>query len=698
MTHGRMAALAASVSLMAMALGSTQACAQTQRSQQVPTAVTAVPATALDEITITATKDQEPAIDALASVSVVNRTEIRQQQPQRLGSVLNQLPSVETNENQRDPATAINIRGLQDFGRVAVTVDGARQNFQTSGHNANGVFYLDPAFVRSIDITRGPVANVYGSGAIGGVVSFETVNPSDILRPGEKAAMELGGTAAFGRQTGYYASALAALRANEMLETMVGVTYKRLNDYKDGDGNKIRDTGQELRSAIGKIVINPADGHQIKITGLYQDYDFAAFGTGDASSIRRQTNVRTTNLTARYTFSQPDNPWVNLNANAYISSTEENQSRLTGSAVTLGQKRSFAIQTTGFDISNTSRVALGNSLLSVTYGGDYFNDKVNTNDAANSANKFTPSGQRNVYGAFVQAHWKWNIVDVIGAARYDGYELSGGGISSDGSRLSPKITIGVTPIVGIQLYGTYAEGYRAPAITETLISGTHPAPADFVFIPNPNLRPEIGHTLEGGVNIKYDDLFMAGDRLRGKVAIYRNEVDDFIDGVQSFGPLCGAPIPNACRGSFYTYVNKSNAKITGGEAEVIYDARRWFASLSGSVTRGDGDDPTTGRRAPLASIYPNKLTLGAGARFFNEKLLLGARVTFVEAQNRVPTGFTPSKEFQLVDVYGAYQFTPDTRAFFQIDNLGDVRYRRYRDTENSPGIVAKVGFSTRFGG
>ena len=54
------------------------------------------------------------------------------------------MPGVSTEENADDPATAINVRGLQDFGRVAVTIDGARQNFQRSGHNANGMFYFEP--------------------------------------------------------------------------------------------------------------------------------------------------------------------------------------------------------------------------------------------------------------------------------------------------------------------------------------------------------------------------------------------------------------------------------------------------------------------------------------------------------------------------------------------------------------------------
>ena len=55
-----------------------------------------------------------------------------------------------------DPATAINIRGLQDFGRVAVVVDGARQNYQRTGHFANGSFFLDPELVGEVlDVMKG---------------------------------------------------------------------------------------------------------------------------------------------------------------------------------------------------------------------------------------------------------------------------------------------------------------------------------------------------------------------------------------------------------------------------------------------------------------------------------------------------------------------------------------------------------------
>ena len=104
----------------------------------------------------------------------------------------------------------------------------------------------------------------------------------------------------------------------------------------------------------------------------------------------------------------------------------------------------------------------------------------------------------------------------------------------------------MTPVAGFTPYVSYAEGYRAPSITETLIAGEHatgggppffPCPGGtvglFCFLPNPNLRPEVGKNKEAGINLKYDNIFNAGDSFRGKFNVFRNDVTDYIDLVGS---------------------------------------------------------------------------------------------------------------------------------------------------------------------
>ena len=182
-------ALLASASFLAVSSAYAQGASPTQSSSAAPQATNSpvnpdgsIP---LDTVSVTATMTQQPVIDAMGGVSSVTEDKIKTFQAQNFNEVLQDVPGVTMQMSPSDPGQSINIRGLQDFGRVNVLVDGARQDYQISGHNANGTFYLDPMFVSDIDIVRGPISNIYGSGAIGGVASFTTRGVDDVLLPNE---------------------------------------------------------------------------------------------------------------------------------------------------------------------------------------------------------------------------------------------------------------------------------------------------------------------------------------------------------------------------------------------------------------------------------------------------------------------------------------------------------------------------------
>ena len=200
----------------------------------------------LDTITVVATKTEEKAIDTLAPVSIINQSVIQTMDPKRLQDIFYRTPGVTFQDRGDLPESSINIRGLQDFGRVAVLIDGARQNYQRSGHNANGSFFLEPELLGSVDVVRGPTANIYGSGAIGGVVSFRTKDVQDILRPGEKSALEVG-TSLGSNSNRAMGSAFAGARS-ATADVFVGATTRTQSDYKDGDGNADRQYRQQCRA------------------------------------------------------------------------------------------------------------------------------------------------------------------------------------------------------------------------------------------------------------------------------------------------------------------------------------------------------------------------------------------------------------------------------------------------------------------
>jgi hemoglobin/transferrin/lactoferrin receptor protein len=699
----RARALAVNVSVVALSVGLGAKAASAQST------------VTLDPITVVATKTEEKAIDALAGVSTVRKEQIEQIMPSRTSDLFFGLPGVWFQQRGDNPETSISIRGLQDFGRVAVVVDGARQNFQRTGHNANGTFYLEPELLAGLDIVRGPVANIYGSGAIGGVASFRTKDVEDILRPGERAGAQVHGEIGSNHGRGM-ASAFGAARSDKA-EVITGGVYRAQTPFSDGHHQEVPNSAFAASSGLAKTTFRPWDGHEIKF-GLIA-YD-AKYNTGQTTFQESVQKADTQNYTAnaRWRYAKPEDQLFDFDGNVYWNRTNTDETKQTGSTnlVTgaIGNERNFRLDTTGFDVHNTSRFDTGPFRHALTIGGDAFHDDGKITDPGGNADVTTPSGTRTVGGAFAQLKSNYSTwLQLIGAARYDTYDLSGQGFSTSGERVSPKGTVGITPVKWFTVYGTYAEGYRSPTLTETVVNGPHvmpfslgpgtgisycpggtPAtgsPALFCFLPNTALRPEVGKTKEIGVNIKEDGLFAPNDRLRIKANVFRNDLEDYIQPVITtpIVPNFFPPFVPGAKGLInYQFQNIPNARIDGVEFEANYDAGGWFVGLSGTHMRGKNVD--TG--APLASVPPDWLATTIGFRFYDQKITLAMRWAAVAAKKAsdIPTAdldgdgkvepmFQPTSAYNLVNLYLGYKPTDDVAMAFSVENLLNEYYVRYTD-------------------
>ena len=707
------------------------------------------PVQALDTITVAASKTEERAIDALAPVSIVTLEQIQGLQPKRLSDIFYNVPGVTFQERGDDPATVINIRGLQDFGRVAVVVDGARQNYQRTGHNANGSFFLDPELVGGVDVVRGPTANIYGSGAIGGVVAFRTKDINDVVRPGEHWGVDMTGSYGSNNARGL-GSIFGGVRADPNVDIFGGAVYRTQGNYKDGAGTEIGNTGNEIASGLMKVTVRPAAGHEVKFGAMFQDYKYsigqqnrgatttAAPLAAIAGSSVYASDAKNYLGTLSWKYSKPGDNWFDWNATVYGNRVENDQVKTYNNRITtgggictlgnpgnnisgcVGDKRGYLLDTIGIDVNNTTRFNVGDFRNAVTYGFDAFKDDVSTSDSRGNSNITTPGGHRLVSGGFIQLKQNYSTwLEVVSAMRYDRYDLDSSTVSTGGDRFSPKVTVGVTPVAGFTPYVSYAEGYRAPSITETLIAGGHATGGGpplfvcpdgtaglFCFLPNAALRPEVGKNKEAGVNLKYDGIFAANDSFRGKFNVFRNDVEGYIDLVAS------TPQPVPPFGSFskfYQYQNIAHARIEGVEAEALYDAGVWYLGVAGHVMRGKNTQTNIG----LATITPRKVTTTAGVRLLDRSLILAMQWSNFAANNDLPTGYLPSTAYDLVNLYLTWNATRDIVFSASIDNLLNQYYRPYAIPGNSsdgttqndvlfsspgPGRVYKAGLKIHFGG
>ncbi|MBB3975510.1 hemoglobin/transferrin/lactoferrin receptor protein [Rhizobium azooxidifex] len=628
--------------------------------------------TVLEAIVVTATRLGERVFETLSGSSALSRDQLSVEMPGApVSEIVTLIPSVSTQTSADDPGTAINMRGLQDFGRVNVLVDGARQNFQKNGHEANGTFYLDTNMLKSVEVTRGPAATVYGSGAIGGVISFTTIDADDVLQEGATK----GGRVKLGFDTngpGPTVHGEAAARIGDGADFVIAGTWFKPGDYTSGDGTEV-DSAQNLRSGLAKARFRPTDDQEITLSASRY---FNTFENGSTSV--RNIDVTVDTLTAGYRYT-PDSDFWNLSAKIYYSGTLSDQE---GTGVIAGDNQSFKVGTTGLDLFNTSTFDTGAVTHEVTYGGDVFRDKVSTEDEFGSSDDLTPPGTRVAYGAFVQDKLTWEWLEVIGALRYDGYSLENDETHNDGSRLSPKLTVGVTPWDPVTFYGGYSEGYRAPALTETLIEGFHPPPVMGQFFPNPDLKPEVAHTIEAGVNLRFQDLFTGSDQLGVKLGVFRNDVDNYIDQVFIMFPIPGG----------YQYQNIAKARIKGFEFEASYDAGFLFAGLAGQIL--DGENLTTG--GTLQKVPPFRAVTTLGFRALDDRLTAGTRLTVVGKKDEdLSTGFI-GEAYQLVDLFAQFAINETTTANIALNNIFDREYTQYLNADPSPGFNAKASLTMKF--
>ncbi|CAN1725189.1 hemoglobin/transferrin/lactoferrin receptor protein [Hyphomicrobium sp. 1Nfss2.1] len=92
----------------------------------------------------------------------------------------------------------VNIRGMQGFGRVATTIDGA-ENSVTIYQGYQGLSnrtFVDPDFIGGVDITKGADAASWGNA---GAVAMRTINADDIVKAGDTWGVRVKG--GFGTNT-----------------------------------------------------------------------------------------------------------------------------------------------------------------------------------------------------------------------------------------------------------------------------------------------------------------------------------------------------------------------------------------------------------------------------------------------------------------------------------------------------------------
>ena len=131
----------------------------------------------LDQVVISASKWKQPKKDVPVRISTISAKDISYKNPQTSADLLGSSGEVYVQKSQQSGGSPM-IRGFAT-NRLVISVDGVKMNTAIfrSG-NIQNVISIDPYSVEQTEVLFGPGSVIYGSDAIGGVMSFTTLRPA----------------------------------------------------------------------------------------------------------------------------------------------------------------------------------------------------------------------------------------------------------------------------------------------------------------------------------------------------------------------------------------------------------------------------------------------------------------------------------------------------------------------------------------
>jgi vitamin B12 transporter len=162
-----------------------------------------------DAVVVTASRTEQRLRDAIPHTTVLTRREIEDSQAVDVPSLLRREAGVEVRQNGGiGGVSALFMRGNRS-SQSLVLVDGVR--VEDAGFSTSAIQHLMLDDIDRIEIVRGNVSSLYGSGAIGGVVQIFTRQAQGAPAPyGEATA----GSRATGGLRAGYGGELGAVRFN----------------------------------------------------------------------------------------------------------------------------------------------------------------------------------------------------------------------------------------------------------------------------------------------------------------------------------------------------------------------------------------------------------------------------------------------------------------------------------------------------
>jgi hemoglobin/transferrin/lactoferrin receptor protein len=668
----------------------------------------------LEAVTVSATLNPSSVKDTPGTVSVIGSEQIERRLLENVADLVTFEPGVHVESNlTRIGANGFNIRGIGG-NRVMTQVDGVEtsEQFDFGPFNVHQ-FALDLDALKSVEIVRSAGSSLYGSDALGGVVSFFTKDPEDWLggRPfhvGAKTTFDSRSDTASGQVV--IAGASARTKASAFVSYGQGHEPDNQGEVETQDATRTALNPQDRRTVhgVGKVVHRLSAGNVLRgaFELAHNDLETQAF-TSRAVTVAGPSTTSVADVTSddtmkrwRASVDQTILGRFGLDAWSFRlfaqqSDTDQvvDEHRVTtspGRVVTVDRSGTLAYDqdTFGGGLQGRKSVRAGARDVLLTFGGSYKRDRfdmirdrrdVNADTGAVVPTvglilptKYFPKSDVSETGAYLQGEVHLGRLKLVPGLRYDRFALDADASDAvflaslspapadfEAGRASGKLGVAFEASPTLTLHAQYAGGFRAPPYS-AVNSGFTNLLGGYTSIPNTELDPETSDNFEAGLRVS-SGAFSAG------ATGFWNAYDDFIVQAENGTNADGLLV--------FQYQNLSRARIRGVElqAEAQLTAslrlRAAWAFVSGDDTSGPED-------LPLGTIAPDSGAVGLqyaprSNRFGGD---LVARVTSGQSQERAGEGaFTP-ESYAVLDLTGFVRLARGVVLRAGVANLTDRKY------------------------
>jgi len=622
-----------------------------------------------ENVVVTATRVASPVDNIPAGVTIIDRKTIEQRGYTTLVDALQAVPGLRVAQSGGPGSQAsVFIRGTNS-NHVLVLIDGVPANDPSDPGGAFNFGVDTLADVERIEIIRGPMSSLYGSGALGGVINV-------ITRHGKGAPHgHLTVAAGSPRQLLAQADVSGGFGAWDYSANLQGLSQRGFDQTPQREIPVYTGEVDGDRSKLAQLELGLTPAADTRLSVLLRARD-AKYGYDEQSVLAVDAGNATGYDASLYgrlglTSKLFEGTWE---TSAYLTRIQTDR-RYTITATPLdpdddtGDSRYHGRRTDG-QWNNT--VHLPDTPFAapsaLTFGAEIISDDANTKINTNS-----------IYGPYissVRAHddaqsgyagaqtTLFGRLSLTGQLREDATTIAGEAFTwRAGSVLD-------VPEILSHIKASYGTGFRAPALYDRYGIDS------YGFVGNPNLRPEFSQGFEGGITT---DLPKG---LAVSATYFNNRIHDLIETVYAADYLSSTP------------VNIDRARTQGLETTLAWRAGPWLqADLAYTYTdaRDLGTQALLLRRPYNQASANVRITPFAGFTVAPELIYTGNFQDYLTSNEGVPEPYVGRSPSGLIFNFNVtWQATPSVALFVWGKNLGNSTFEPVNGYQ-TPGASFMVG-------